>query len=388
MLGLLACRLAVLSRECHGAAERSTLHLLGGAVAVVTLASAGILLSRTLELNGGAWQALFVDMRLALRVTHFGHVWRWRIPALVLLWLAWGWRLRWPRHAWTDGLMVLAAAAIALTRSQTGHPADHGDFTLSVWVDWWHLLAAGTWVGSLFAVSLAVFPSLLRAGDHAVASTAAMFQRLSTLSGSALALLLACGIYNAAQQLDSIEALWTTRYGITLDIKLLIVLMMIALGAHNRYVKLPRLLRWSRQSVPASGFGMAVHRFWSRGKAVPTGAAVVRQCARAVLIESLLGLAVIVTTAVLLHAMPPADMPRHGMEGRMGVRAEPAHDLRAVDLSQLADVTDASDRIADSEHRRPQANIGAAAGQGVCRALVGWSANSAVWSIIPLILGP
>jgi putative copper resistance protein D len=334
-------------REYEGEAERRTGRLLGGALALVTLASFGILLSRTLELNGGAWQGLFADMRVALVVTHFGHVWLWRLPALALLWLAWGARSRGRQHGWTDGLMVIAAAAIALTRSQTGHPADHGDFMLPVWVDWLHLLAAGTWVGSLFGMSLGIFPALLLAGEHAVASAATMFQRLSTLCGGALAVLLGCGIYNAVRQLGNVEALWTTRYGITLDIKLLMVLAMIALAAHNRYVKLPRLLRCTGQVAPASWFGNVFRRFADRGEIAPTGVAVVRQCARAVLIESLLGLAVIVTTSVLLHAMPPVDMPRGGMEMGMGARGQVAPSLLRSGLGGVEAGRDGADEIVD-----------------------------------------
>lgn len=317
----------------------------------MTLASFGILLSRTLELNGAAWQGLFADMRVALAVTHFGQVWLWRMPALALLWLAWGWRSRGRHHGWTEGLMVIAAALISLTRSQTGHPADHGDFMLPVWVDWLHLLAAGTWVGSLFGMSLGIFPGLLRAGERAVASTATMFQRLSTLSGGALAVLLACGVYNAVWQLGSVEALWTTRYGITLDIKLLMVLAMIALAAHNRYVKLPRLFRCNGQVAPASWFGNVFRRFADRGEIAPTGVAVVRQCARAVLIEGLLGLAVIVTTSVLLHAMPPADMPRTGMG--MGVRGQLAPPLPRTGLSGVATARDGADEIVDGADGKP-----------------------------------
>jgi putative copper resistance protein D len=332
-------------REYEGEAERKTGRLLGGAVALVTLASFGILLSRTLELNGGAWQGLCADLRLALAVTHFGHVWLWRLPALALLWLAWGWRSRGRHRAWTDGLMMIAAAGIALTRSQTGHPADHGDFMLSVWIDWLHLLAAGTWVGSLFGMSLGIFPGLLRAGERGVASAATMFQRLSTLSGAALAVLLACGIYNAVRQLGSIEALWTTRYGITLDIKLFIVLAMIALGAHNRYVKLPRLLRCNGQSVPASWLENLFRRSGDRGETMPKGVDVVRQCARAVLIESLLGLAVIGTTSVLLHAMPPVDMPRGGME--MGMEGQFVPRLRGDGVSRMAAGRNGADGLVD-----------------------------------------
>jgi putative copper resistance protein D len=230
----------------------------------------------------------------------------WRIPALVLLWLAWGWSRRHPEQAWTGWLMGVALATIALTRSNTGHPADHGDFMLPVWVDWLHILAAGTWVGSLFGMTLAVFPHLLRQGARALADTAAVFQRLSTLSGIALAVLMACGIYNVTRQLGLVSALWTSRYGITLDVKLALVLVMIAIGAHNRYLKLPRLRACA--GLPAT---RPLWSGWLHGQGVAKASAgeVMRSCARAVLLEGLLGLAVIGTTGVLIHQMPPADAP-------------------------------------------------------------------------------
>lgn len=283
-----ACLAAVLPRNADALLAHRLRHVLGGALALLTLASFGILLSRTLELNGGVWHTLGTDARLALGVTHFGHVWRWRLPALALAWIAW---VRMPRQrgAWAIGAMLLALAAIALTRSETGHPADAGDFTLAVWIDWLHLLAAGTWVGSLFGMSLAVFPWLLHRQPADPTLGAQVFQHLSTLCGVALAVLVACGIYNASRQLGSVAALWTTRYGAILDVKLALVLVMVAIGAHNRYIKLPRLRA-------AAGAG---------GRA--GNPAVLRACARAVLLESLLGVAVIGATATLLHAMPPAD---------------------------------------------------------------------------------
>lgn len=292
VVGVLVCRIAVVRdsapHELHRKLRRTTAALL----ALLTLASFGILLSRTLELNGGVWATLLADIGLALRVTHFGHVWWWRLPALVVLWLAWryGAPHRPRAAAW---LMLLAVAVAALTRSETGHPADHGDFTLAVWIDWLHMLAAGAWVGTLFAMSLVVFPALQRA--HDAKRNLAVFQRLSTLSGWALGVLLAAGIYNAWTQLGGVASLWTSRYGAALDVKLAIVLLMILIGAHNRYVKLPRLRAVGHDT-----------------------AAALHSCARAVLIESLLGLAVIGATGVLLHQMPPADMPA-------GMQPMPAH---------------------------------------------------------------
>ena len=303
-IGMLACQVAVLPPDRDEHLRRGLLRALGAALGLLTAASLGTLLSRTLELNGGQWSALPGDMRLALQVTHFGHVWLRRLPALALLWLAWGWSLRRPRAPVAACLMLLALASIALTRSQTGHPADHGDWTRAVWIDWVHIVAAGAWLGSVFAMSSTVFPRLLRAGSAALGPSAQIFQRLSTLSGLALALLVAAGLYNASARLGHFAALWSTRYGAILAVKLALVLVMVALGTHNRYVKLPRLLHAAGLSAKA-----APRRTVTRQAGGDDAVNIVRACARAVLLESLLGLGVIAATAVLLQAMPPADMP-------------------------------------------------------------------------------
>ncbi len=298
----MACRLTIVPRR-DVTLQRPLTRVLGIAVGLVTLASVGILVSRTLEFSGGNWATLPTDLRPALLVTHFGHIWRWRIAAVIVLWLAWWWGRRHAAPAiWNGWLMALALALIALTRSDTGHPADAGDFTVAVWVDWLHLLAAGTWVGSLFGMTLVVFPRLSRHGPDAVVPAANIFQRLSTVCGVALAVVLAAGVYSALLQLDTFADLWTTRYGLALDVKITLVLVMILIGAHNRYVKLPRLKYAARpaDTQPSHGASSYVPSSHTQG--------VVRTCARAVLVESVLGLAVIGAAACLIHSMPPADM--------------------------------------------------------------------------------
>lgn len=320
---MLACRLALLPSGAGTDLRDGVHNALTIALVLVTVASFGILLSRTLELNGGAWGTLFPDMGLALKVTHFGHIWWWRIPALVLAWIAHASSLR-RRGSWATWLIAAAIAAIALTRSDTGHPADNGDFTAAVWVDWLHLLSAGAWVGSLFGMTLVVFPRLLRAGRPAPGLDAEVFQRLSTLSGVALAVVVGAGIYNAITQLGSFAGLWTSRYGITLDVKLAIVLAMIAFGAHNRYVKLPRLLHASGRRAHWGPFAAIVRAGTHDPETGPVDrVAVVRACARAVLIEAVLGLAVIGATANLIHSMPPGDLPPHGASGSMTSQVGP-----------------------------------------------------------------
>ncbi|HKT31222.1 MAG TPA: CopD family protein [Gammaproteobacteria bacterium] len=325
-MGVLACWLAVLPRQPDfHALEVPVLRLLGICIALLTLSSLLTLLSRILELDGGSWGQIPTALPLALKVTQFGHIWPFRIPALVLMWIGWAWCLHHRNHAWAAWLVAIGVAGIALTRSATGHPADHGDFKFAVWVDWVHLLSGAVWVGSLFGMSLAIFPKLLRSGNATQEHAAVIFQRLSTLAGIALAVILASGIYTAFQELDRFSDLWKSSYGITLDVKLFIVILMIAIGAHNRYVKLPYLLRAAGRPAPPSLPGKLFGAFRRNAPAAP-GDHAVRSCARAVLVESLLGVAVIAAASVLLHGMPPADMrniPGMSMPGMSMSRAAP-----------------------------------------------------------------
>lgn len=308
MIGLLACRLAVLRGVADGALERRIRAATSGALALLTLASLGILISRTLEMNGGNWSTLRVDTQLALTMTHFGHVWAWRVPALVIAWAVWALQRHAAGRAWGTWTMALAVAAIVMTRSDTGHMADHGDLAWAVWIDWLHILAAGAWIGSVFGMSLVVFPHLLRSGRHSLRDAATIFQRLSTLSGAALALVVACGIYSTTRLLGPLGNLLTTPFGVNLGIKLGLVLALILIGAHNRWVKLPRLLVGAGIAKP-----VPVIARWLRAREHGTAhepMRVLQSCARALWIESLLGLVVIGATGLLIHQMPPADMPR------------------------------------------------------------------------------
>ncbi len=318
------CALLVVPATGGDAPLARRLHLaLAAALALLTLASFGLLASRTLEMNGGDASALWADARIALAVTHFGHVWRWRIPALVVAWIAWAWGGT-RRGRWALWILVPALALIALTRSQTGHPADHGDLRLAVWIDWLHLLAATAWVGSVLGMSLVVFPRLQRMGRQSLGLAARIFARLSTLSGIALAVLVACGIFNVTQQLGPVDSLWHSAYGITLDVKLALVLAMLLIGAHNRYAKVPRLLVAANLPLRHQRVQPWLPRRW-RVRPGSDPVHVLRSCARAVLIESALGIAVIGATAMLVHQMPPADAPVTVTDGMTPMSMGSAH---------------------------------------------------------------
>ena len=91
--------------------------------------------------------------------------------------------------------------------------------------------------------------------------------RLSTIAAAALAMVLATGVYNAWQHLDTPGQLWTTVYGRVLLAKLTFVAIMMAIGAANRFFVVPAINAWANTTPPADtginaiGTGHPARRF-------------------------------------------------------------------------------------------------------------------------------
>ncbi|HET6725825.1 MAG TPA: CopD family protein [Gammaproteobacteria bacterium] len=245
---------------------------------LLTLTSIATLIARSAAISGASLLDVGSVVPLVLTRTDFGRVWFARGIAVVLLWLVWlalKPANRQPRLYW---LLLCLVAVVAFTRSATGHPGDHGDFAMPVWFDWLHLLAAGLWGGVVIAFIVAVRPRLLSA--HALVTA-----RFSSVAAVGLGLVAATGIYNAWHSLDGWGSLWTTRYGAILDIKVGLVILMALLGASNRFLYVPRVVRQDQSALRA-----------------------LRTLVALAACEALLMLAVVAVVALLINAMPPADM--------------------------------------------------------------------------------
>jgi putative copper export protein len=144
-----------------------------------------------------------------------------------------------------------------------------------------HMLAGGLWIGTLFVLvcsALAMSGGLERARrDRWVAARVAAFSPLALGSAAVLATM---GVITGWRHLGRIDALWTTPYGATLIVKLMLVACVLALGAWN----------WRRQR-PALGQEGAV--------------ASLRHSAT---LELTLAAAVLVVTAVLV-SLPSPNRP-------------------------------------------------------------------------------
>lgn len=304
-LGCLVCRLylvagipvgvdSIFVDDVHARVRR----VLCISLTLMVLTSCAMLVIRGSEMSGQGLKDSLPLLPTVLFNTHYGTVWRLRAGALLALWCAY-WIRRWRDRNEMRVAMVAAGAVIAWTYSATGHAADRGDYTPEQWIDWLHVLSASLWAGAILIVTLAVRPAVRRL-SHAVEAyrrpLLAILERLSRLSGLAVAGVVGTGIYNTLHRVASFNLLWTTTYGNILSLKLALVIGMIMLGALNRYYTLQRL----------GSAGVAKDNG-------PRGNSLTRLFLRVVLLEAGLAVTVLLAVGVLIHSPPPMQTMPAGM---------------------------------------------------------------------------
>ncbi|MEO8422966.1 MAG: copper resistance protein CopC [Actinomycetota bacterium] len=134
----------------------------------------------------------------------------------------------------------VAAAAAMLVRAIGGHAAAAATPALHIGLQWFHFMAASVWMGGLALAFL-----LVRARRRAQEDTPIdEIRRYSSLAGYALAVILVTGVLRATEEVGGLSKLlhlFRGSYDTTLDIKVGVVLVLIALGAFNRYRSIPRI---------------------------------------------------------------------------------------------------------------------------------------------------
>ncbi len=292
------------------------------AIAMLFVATLAHLLMRTRTMTGGGVGAWMAAMPVVLTRTHFGTIWIARLAGLAAVTICLAMPARFARP-----LTFVLAAGLGLTTSLTGHASDWGNFSVSVVADYAHVLAAAIWVGGLFGLAAAVFPRVSGAQGPPVVS---MARRFSTLAGTALAIVLLSGIYNAWVQTRVTSALWTTTYGRILLVKVCLVLVVAGFGAVNRFAVLPGLAGTRPSGVIRR---LMSHTAGLEPHALSGGLRV--RLARYVAAEALLGLVILVCTAVLTESTPARHAIRmhhpqtmDDMADETGKAAPRGHDAR------------------------------------------------------------
>jgi copper transport protein len=228
------------------------------------------------------WQPAVANL---LFTTRFGVFWLARFVLLLLLMpLLTGWASRRINASQRNGLILLGAALLLLTISLGSHAAADREPLLPVAADWLHLLATSVWVGGLvyFAAGLWATRSLGAAWRTRLA--ARLLPRFTPLAMSSVGLLLLTGLYAAVLRLGSLNELTTTAYGLALLLKIILALVMVALGAVNFVALTGRL----EEAVGGKGNGRLADRF----RAIVSG-------------EMILGVIVLLLAGVLT-SLPPS----------------------------------------------------------------------------------
>lgn len=173
-------------------------------------------------------------------------------------------------------------------------------------VDWMHMSSVAVWIGGLAALMVVAIGAR---PDDRLRAIQALVPAMSRTAAVCLAVLVATGTYSAWLYVPGPRALAFTEYGRYLLAKLVLILPLVALGAVNRFVLMPRLVGVNAGAVspePDGAEPAAAAPGAAPGVMAPFAVPSQRRTVLAVVGGEIgLGLAVLLVVA-LLTATPPA----------------------------------------------------------------------------------
>ena len=234
-----------------------------------------------------------VEVTAIVTTTVWGWAWLFEVGACIIAIVA---ALKAAAARWR--VAEAAAFVLALSFAFSGHAAAATHLrALAVSADALHILAAGSWLGTLLGVAVVAMPACLAQDEGTRGAAAADFvNAFSPVALTSAGVLVVTGVIAAWLHLGSWHAFVASDYGRTLLIKLALVATVVALGAINW-----RILR------PALGTEAAARRL-----------------RRSAALELVAAAAVLAATAVLVASSPPADMPGMGAAQPAGAPAATA----------------------------------------------------------------
>lgn len=213
-----------------------------------------------------------------------------------------------PLPGWWLPAGVLVGIGLAATPGLSGHAISGRWTSAAVVADTLHVLAMAVWLGGIVALSATALRT-----PPAQGATAAL-ARFSRIALGSIAVIAATGTFQAVRQLGSLEAVRDTEYGRILVVKLVLVAAIVVVAAFSREIVLRRSARaWLADPE---------HR--PDGEPPPEELTPAQEEAersglrRSVLVEVVLGLAVLAATALLVNS-PPGYSSTEAVGGAVGV---------------------------------------------------------------------
>jgi copper resistance protein D len=220
--------------------------------------------------SASVWRSYLIE-------TGFGRVWTLRLLGLLALFLC---VRRWPgQQRRSAGPIAGLSAAVLASVAWLGHAvAGQGpELFAGLFGYGCHVLAAGAWLGGLLPLTLALRRARAQGNLDCLRWRLERFSRLAT---AAVALILASGLMSAYLRTQGFADLGDTTYGTVLIVKICLFAAVLSIAAVNRWIFLRHLRR-------REGFSA------------------VQALSRSVLLEVLIGLA-LVALAASLGSLPPS----------------------------------------------------------------------------------
>lgn len=150
---------------------------------------------------------------------------------------------------WIDGARRLSAIGVALalttfavTRASMGHAGEEGFWTIALAAEAIHFSAIGLWAGVVF-VSAWFTLSEMRIAAFEIGAVDRYLDLMSQAAMVAVVGIVATGVYSAWHRVGTPDHLLHSFYGMTLLVKVALVLAAIALGGYNKFIGLPAASR-------------------------------------------------------------------------------------------------------------------------------------------------
>jgi putative copper resistance protein D len=266
------------------ALKASGIRRVGLYLGLVALLSMGWL--QAVSMSDGVDVALGSAAWTLLKDTHLGHAW---VVGLV------GWTFAGAAVWNADSIgtklrhWLLAAAGLSLfvwSRSIVSHASSQGDWSRYIAVDWVHLVLVSLWVGIVLVAATIKLPAQSAPRADGLAAVR-WVDRLSTTATVALVVIVLTGAYKIWTNIPSIGVLWPSDYGLLLAIKVGLVSVAVALGGYNRFRVLPPLMLCLKTPGIPTGGHWRVH------------------LVRALRLETVVLILVLIAAAVLSSMEPP-----------------------------------------------------------------------------------
>ena len=221
---------------------------LWGGLAVVTFVFLPlVVIVDTASMADSSLRQAFSFLLQVLRETHLGRIWSFSFPlAAALLIVAWM-----PGHRTRKTAMLCALAALLLLlTSLSSHAIDRG--AIAVIVYFIHEIAAGLWIGAILGLWLCVACGSFDA--HWLEQTC---PRVSRLAGWTVGVLVLSGLYTAYYALAAEPGrLIYTAYGQTLVVKVFAAILVLLIGAYNRFFLIPTIIKSSSRTALVRNVGI------------------------------------------------------------------------------------------------------------------------------------